>query len=108
MGNRNPWLEHVKKVSKQMKSKTGEEKISLKEILKEAKLTWPAKKENMNAKKEDMNAEKEDMNYVLEHLTELVVKETNAAGGYGMMIGPKVSKNEHKIFKEKIKKEKAF
>ena len=62
MGNRNPWLEHVKKVSKQMKSKTGEEKISLKEILKEAKLTWPAKKENMNAKKEDMNAEKEDMN----------------------------------------------
>ena len=50
-------------------------------------------------------SEKEDMNYVLEHLPELVVKETNAAGGYGMMIGPKVSKNEHKLFKEKIKKE---
>jgi uncharacterized circularly permuted ATP-grasp superfamily protein len=32
--------------------------------------------------------------YVLEHLDQLVVKATNEAGGYGMMIGPRASKEE--------------
>ncbi len=48
--------------------------------------------------------EKEDREYVLENIGKLVVKETNAAGGYGMLIGPKATKKEHAEFKEKIKK----
>lgn len=44
-----------------------------------------------------------DRGYVLDHLEELVVKETNAAGGYGMMIGPKADKNEHQKFAQLIK-----
>ncbi len=47
----------------------------------------------------------QDRTYVLENISELVVKETNAAGGYGMMIGPKSTKKMHKEFKEKIKKD---
>jgi uncharacterized circularly permuted ATP-grasp superfamily protein len=38
--------------------------------------------------------EQRDRAYVLEHLDELVVKATNEAGGYGMMIGPQASKRE--------------
>ncbi|WHZ17360.1 MAG: Protein containing domains DUF404, DUF407 [Nitrospira sp.] len=38
--------------------------------------------------------ENRDRAYVLEHLDELVVKATNEAGGYGMMIGPQASKQE--------------
>ena len=48
-------------------------------------------------------AEKEDLKYVLDHIEELVVKETNAAGGYGMMIGPKSTKKEHAKFRALIK-----
>lgn len=48
-------------------------------------------------------AEKSDRDYVLEHIDELVVKETNAAGGYGMMIGPKSTKAEHDKFRTLIK-----
>ncbi|TDK47248.1 circularly permuted type 2 ATP-grasp protein [Algoriphagus formosus] len=47
--------------------------------------------------------EKKDRDYVLENIEELVVKETNAAGGYGMLIGPKASKEEHAKFRELIK-----
>ena len=45
----------------------------------------------------------EDRAFVLENIAELVVKETNAAGGYGMLIGPKSTRAEQKLFKEKIK-----
>lgn len=45
-----------------------------------------------------------DRQYVLEHLDELVVKETNAAGGYGMMIGPRADNDERKKFSELIQK----
>lgn len=48
-------------------------------------------------------AEKEDLKYVLEHIPELVIKETNAAGGYGMLIGPKSTKEEQEIFYNKVK-----
>ena len=44
-----------------------------------------------------------DMSYVLENIHELVVKEANEAGGYGMLIGPKSTKEEQQLFKEKIK-----
>ena len=47
--------------------------------------------------------EDEDRKYVLDHIDELVVKETNAAGGYGMLIGPKSSKEEHDRFRELIR-----
>ncbi len=50
-------------------------------------------------------SEKEGIDYVLDHLPELVVKETNAAGGYGMMIGPKVTRKVHNEFRDKIKKD---
>ena len=33
-------------------------------------------------------AERDDLAYVLEHLAELVVKETHGSGGYGMLVGP--------------------
>lgn len=46
----------------------------------------------------------DDRKYVLENIKNLVVKETNAAGGYGMMIGPKSTKKQHDLFREKIKK----
>jgi uncharacterized circularly permuted ATP-grasp superfamily protein len=39
-------------------------------------------------------SEERDRAYVLEHLDQLVVKATNEAGGYGMMIGPHASKQE--------------
>ena len=48
-------------------------------------------------------SEADDLQYVLENIGDLVVKETNAAGGYGMMIGPKVTKKIHKEFREKVK-----
>lgn len=44
-----------------------------------------------------------DLSYVLENIHELVVKEANEAGGYGMLIGPKSTKEEQQLFKEKIK-----
>jgi uncharacterized circularly permuted ATP-grasp superfamily protein len=43
-------------------------------------------------------AEAESLAYVLEHLPELVVKETRGSGGYGMLIGPTASKAERAEF----------
>ncbi len=45
----------------------------------------------------------EDQRYALEHLSELVVKEVQGSGGYGMLIGPKASKKELETFREQIK-----
>jgi uncharacterized circularly permuted ATP-grasp superfamily protein len=41
--------------------------------------------------------------YVLSHLDELVVKATNASGGYGMLIGPQSTEADRILFAEKIK-----
>ncbi len=46
-----------------------------------------------------------DLQYVVENIEKLVVKETNAAGGYGMMIGPKSTKAQHEEFRKKVKAE---
>lgn len=46
--------------------------------------------------------EEEDRKYVLENIADLVVKETNAAGGYGMLIGPKATKEDHDKFRKLI------
>jgi len=47
--------------------------------------------------------EEKDRKYVLENISKLVVKQTDASGGYGMLIGPKSTKKEIEEFKEKIK-----
>ncbi|MDA3914377.1 circularly permuted type 2 ATP-grasp protein [Oleiagrimonas sp.] len=44
----------------------------------------------------------DDRRYVLEHLDELVVKEAQGAGGYGMLIGPTASKSEIEAFRQQI------
>ena len=48
-------------------------------------------------------AEEKDMNYVVDNIGRLVVKQTNASGGYGMLIGPKSTKKEQAEFIKKIK-----
>lgn len=45
----------------------------------------------------------DDRKYVLQNIEELVVKATNLSGGYGILIGPRATKEEIKEFKEKIK-----
>jgi uncharacterized circularly permuted ATP-grasp superfamily protein len=42
------------------------------------------------------------LGYVQEHLAELVVKEVNASGGYGMLVGPHASKAEREAFAAKL------
>ena len=49
-------------------------------------------------------SKEKDLKYVLDHIPELVIKETNAAGGYGMLIGPKSTKAEQKDFYNRVKK----
>lgn len=46
---------------------------------------------------------KEDLSYVLDNLKDLVVKETQGAGGYGMLIGPKASRKELDNFRTMLK-----
>ncbi len=40
--------------------------------------------------------------YVLDHLSELVVKEVHGSGGYGMLVGPAASRRELAAFREKL------
>jgi uncharacterized circularly permuted ATP-grasp superfamily protein len=47
--------------------------------------------------------EKQALSYVLDHLEELVVKEVNGSGGYGMLVGPHASKREIEEFRRKLK-----
>ena len=44
----------------------------------------------------------DDLKYVLEHLGELVVKEVHGSGGYGMLVGPKSSKDQVEAFRARI------
>jgi uncharacterized circularly permuted ATP-grasp superfamily protein len=46
--------------------------------------------------------DKKQRQYVLEHIGELVIKEANEAGGYGMLIGPHSTKSEQEEFKKRI------
>ena len=50
-----------------------------------------------------MCREPDSLSYVLEHLSELVVKEVHGAGGYGMLVGPASTQAEIAAFAEKIK-----
>ncbi|WP_435169693.1 circularly permuted type 2 ATP-grasp protein [Falsirhodobacter sp. 1013] len=44
----------------------------------------------------------DDRKYVLEHLDELVVKEVHGSGGYGMLVGPKSTKEQIERFRARI------
>jgi uncharacterized circularly permuted ATP-grasp superfamily protein len=45
---------------------------------------------------------KDDLAYVMAHLPELVVKETQGSGGYGMLIGPKATEEELADFRRRL------
>ncbi len=46
--------------------------------------------------------EETDRQYILEHLDQLVVKAANESGGYGMLIGPRASREEIEQFRERV------
>jgi uncharacterized circularly permuted ATP-grasp superfamily protein len=48
--------------------------------------------------------EPDALKYVLEHLPELVVKEVNGSGGYGMLVGPHAAKAQIEEFRAKLQK----
>ncbi len=50
-------------------------------------------------------ARDEDRRFVLEHLSELVVKAVDEAGGYGMLMGPSASASEREEFRRRIEAE---
>jgi uncharacterized circularly permuted ATP-grasp superfamily protein len=50
-------------------------------------------------------SEESDRKYILENLSKLVVKAANESGGYGMLMGPKSSKEEIEIFRGKIEED---
>jgi len=47
-------------------------------------------------------SEADDLKYVLAHLPELVIKEVQGSGGYGMLVGPTSSKAEIEAYKQRI------
>ena len=47
--------------------------------------------------------EKEALAYVLDHLPELVVKEVDGSGGYGMLVGPHATKKQLDEFARKLR-----
>ncbi|MHA7886891.1 MULTISPECIES: circularly permuted type 2 ATP-grasp protein [Roseicyclus] len=47
-------------------------------------------------------SEAESLKYVLDNLSELVVKEVHGSGGYGMLVGPAASKKELAAFRKKL------
>jgi len=48
-------------------------------------------------------AQEADLAYVLEHLGELVVKETHGSGGYGMLIGPQATREQLDTFRARLR-----
>jgi uncharacterized circularly permuted ATP-grasp superfamily protein len=48
-------------------------------------------------------SDRDELGYVLDHLAELVVKETHGSGGYGMLVGPHATTAERAVFAEKLK-----
>jgi len=47
-------------------------------------------------------SKEDDLQYTLSHLNELVVKEVQGSGGYGMLVGPTSTKKEIEVFREVI------
>jgi len=50
-------------------------------------------------------AEEDQREYVLAHLDELVVKPVNESGGYGIVLGPRVTEEERQACAEKIRQD---
>jgi uncharacterized circularly permuted ATP-grasp superfamily protein len=50
-------------------------------------------------------SEEADRRYILEHISELVVKAANEAGGYGMLMGPQASEVEREEFRRRVEAE---
>ncbi len=48
--------------------------------------------------------EEDDLNYVLDNLKDLVVKPVGESGGYGIVVGPKATKEELSAIKNELKK----
>lgn len=48
-------------------------------------------------------SEKDEAAYVLDNLADLVVKEVHGSGGYGMLVGPKATKEEIEAFRARVK-----
>ena len=44
-----------------------------------------------------------ELDHVLNHMQDLVVKETHGAGGYGMLVGPAATRSEIEAFKERVR-----
>jgi uncharacterized circularly permuted ATP-grasp superfamily protein len=44
----------------------------------------------------------DDCKYVLDHLDELVVKEAQGSGGYGMLVGPTASRDERERYRQRV------
>jgi hypothetical protein len=44
----------------------------------------------------------DDLSYVLDHLAELVVKETHGSGGYGMLVGPASTREQIEEFRARV------
>lgn len=47
-------------------------------------------------------SEPDDLKYVLERLPELVVKEVQGSGGYGMLVGPTSTKDEIEAYRQRV------
>ena len=47
--------------------------------------------------------EKDALSYVMDNLSDLVIKEVNGSGGYGMLVGPHASKREIEDFAKKLR-----
>ncbi|MGF1657014.1 MAG: circularly permuted type 2 ATP-grasp protein [Verrucomicrobiales bacterium] len=50
-----------------------------------------------------LSAIEDERNYILDNIENLVVKSANESGGYGMIIGPHATKEEHAQYREAIK-----
>ena len=44
----------------------------------------------------------DELAYVLDHMPELVIKETQGSGGYGMLIGPTSSKEQIAAYRKRL------
>ena len=44
----------------------------------------------------------EDLEYVMAHLADLVVKEAQGSGGYGMLVGPTSTKDERERYRQRV------
>ncbi|MEC9347631.1 MAG: circularly permuted type 2 ATP-grasp protein [Pseudomonadota bacterium] len=50
-----------------------------------------------------MGRNPDDLKYIMSHLHELVVKEVHGSGGYGMLIGPRSTKDEQEKYAARVK-----